>query len=333
MKFFVIGGAGYIGSHFVRVATDSGHDCVVYDNFCLGHRAALQPETTLIVGDLLASKDLSAALAAEAPDAVFHFAAFALVSESVIDPKRYYENNVEGVRTLLNVMKKLCPTTPLIFSSTCAVFGVPSRLPIAEDDPKAPFSPYGRSKLMAEYLIEDYVHAYQMKGMSLRYFNACGAHPSGEIGEDHQPETHLLPNIIKAAMSGGELQIFGSNFPTPDGTCLRDYIHVMDLAESHLEAAMYLLEKPAGTYDAIHLGTGQGYSNLEILRTVEEVLGQKLLFRFTKARAGDPPALFASTDKAKRLLGFTPKYSDLTSIISSALRWHQKNPLGYESIS
>ncbi|MFW7379481.1 MAG: UDP-glucose 4-epimerase GalE [Oligoflexus sp.] len=332
MKFFVIGGAGYIGSHFVRQAIDTGHECVVYDNFSLGHKAAIAQKASIIVGDILHASHLQKAIEVEKPDAIMHFAAFALVGESVKNPQNYYENNVEGVRTLLNLMKEICPQTPLIFSSTCAVFGVPERLPIAEDDRKAPFSPYGRSKLMAEFLIEDYVRAYQMKAMSLRYFNACGAHVSGEIGEDHQPETHLLPNILQAAMKGQDLVIFGSDFPTPDGTCLRDYIHVMDLADSHLQAAQYLLQKPAATYDVIHLGTGRGYSNLEILRTVEKTIGQNLTFRFAAPRAGDPPALFAATEKAQLVLGFTPKYSDLPTIISTAWEWHKKHPAGYGSV-
>lgn len=329
MKFFVIGGAGYIGSHFVRQAEEEGHQCVVYDNLCLGHREALRPSTELIQADLLDSVQLRAALEAQQADAVFHFAAFALVGESVANPQRYYENNVEGVRILMNALKDISPQTPLIFSSSCAVFGIPSRLPIAEDDPKAPISPYGRSKLMAEYIIEDYAHAYGMKAMSLRYFNACGAHPEGDIGEDHQPETHLLPNILKAALNDEELQIFGSNFPTPDGTCLRDYIHVMDLAVAHIQAAKYLLTCPKGSYDSAHLGTGNGYSNLEVLKAVEEVLQKKLRFRFAEARPGDPPALYAATEKAKKLLGFEPQHSDLLNIVQTAWQWHQKHPHGY----
>lgn len=331
MKFLIIGGAGYIGSHFVRVAEDRGYECHVYDNLSLGHRGSLRSSTLLYEADLLDSKALSQAIKAIEPDAIFHFAANALVGESVSNPAKYYRNNVEGVRTLLEAMKALHVTTPLIFSSSCAVFGVPTRLPIAEDDPKTPFSPYGRSKLMAEYLIEDYTKAYQLRAMSLRYFNACGAHPSAEIGEDHEPETHLIPNILRAAMRGETLKIFGSDFPTPDGTCLRDYIHVMDLAESHIEAALYLIKQDLGSYDVMHLGTGRGYSNLEIVKAVGQVLKQNVAFELADPRPGDPPALYSATDKARKILGFEASHSSLENIITTAWSWSQTHPNGFRS--
>ena len=329
MKFLVIGGAGYIGSHFIREALEQGHSCIAYDNLSLGHKKAIPDSCPLVEANLLDKESLKRAIDEHCPDAVFHFAAYALVGESVTHPAKYYENNVEGVRGLLDVLKEDGKSIPLIFSSTCAVFGVPQSLPIKEGDPKNPISPYGRSKLMSEFLIEDYSKAYGLRGVALRYFNACGAHDSASIGEDHQPETHLIPNVIKSALGGKSLRIFGRDFDTADGTCVRDYIHVKDLAIAHIKAAGMLVDSDKGFYDVYQLGTGKGFSNLEIVKAVEEVIGKKIDFSFADRRPGDPPALYTSVEKASRDLKFSAEFSDLENIIRTAYLWHKNNPEGY----
>lgn len=331
MRFLVIGGAGYIGSHFILEAARQGHECVVYDNLSRGHRAAIPPKVRLVEADIMDAGALTRCLRETRFDAVFHFAALALVGESVSQPDLYYRNNTEGVRILLDVIREVQPDLPLIFSSTCAVFGTPEKLPIAEDDPKNPISPYGRSKLMAEWLMEDYCRAYGLKGMALRYFNACGAEASGECGEDHQPETHLIPNILKAVAAGEQLTIFGKDFPTADGTCVRDYIHVLDLADAHIKAALYLMKQKTGTFDAMHLGTGRGFSNLEVVDATAKVIGKPISYKVGERRAGDPPALYADNRKAKRLIGFDPQRSNLETILTSATKWHQSHPRGYHA--
>ncbi|SMF34017.1 UDP-glucose 4-epimerase GalE [Pseudobacteriovorax antillogorgiicola] len=329
MKFLVIGGAGYIGSHFIYEAIEQGYQCIALDNLSEGHRQALHPDCDFVEGDLLDLQLLKKVIVDVNPDAVFHFAAYALVGESVSDPSKYYRNNVEGVRTLLEAMREQCPQTPLVFSSTCAVFGVPESLPMKENDPKKPISPYGRSKLMAEYLIEDYANAYGIKGMALRYFNACGAHESARIGEAHRCETHLIPNVIKSTLGGKPLVIFGDVFDTPDGTCVRDYIHVKDLAIAHIKAAEILIKKPKGFYDVYQLGTGQGYSNLEIVKTIEKVVGRPVEFSYGDPRPGDPPALYTAVEKAREGLGFEAQYSSLDYIIRTAIAWHEAHPDGF----
>lgn len=329
MRFLVIGGAGYIGSHFVWEALRQGHSCVVYDNLSRGHRASIPPEVKLIEADLLDSGTLQKTLKEDAFDSIFHFAAFALVGESVEKPDIYYENNGEGVRRLLNVMRSEKSKASLVFSSTCAIFGTPLKVPMVEDDPKVPISPYGRSKLLAEWLIEDACRAYGIKAIALRYFNACGADPSGAIGEDHQPETHLIPNVIRSTLLGLELTIFGRDFPTADGTCVRDYIHVSDLADAHIKAASHLQALPAGSFDVVNLGTGRGYSNLEVVEAVERILGRKIPYKFGARRPGDPSELFADNTKARRVLGYVSRYSDLDTIIRTALKWHKDHPKGY----
>ncbi len=332
MRFLVIGGAGYIGSHFVREALRQGHSCDIYDNLSRGHRQSIPEGVRLIEADLLDQERLQAAFAEQPSyDAVFHFAAFALVGESVAQPDLYYRNNTEGVRVLLDVLRDRAPETVLVFSSTCAVFGEPEKLPIAEGDRKQPISPYGRSKLMAEWMMEDYARAYGLKTLALRYFNACGADASGDIGEDHEPETHLIPNVLRLSLAGKPLTIFGRDFTTKDGTCVRDYIHVTDLADAHIRAANYLIAAPKGTFDAIHLGTGEGYSNLDIVKAAGDVLGRSLPYTFGERRAGDPPGLYADNRKAKSLLGFQTRYSDLSTILKSALAWHKHRPDGYRT--
>ncbi len=333
LRFLVIGGAGYIGSHFVRESIRQGHQVVVYDNLCRGHRESIPSEVAFIQGDLLDKSALKAAFEFHKFDAVFHFAAYALVGESVQEPEIYYENNVEGVRALLDIMRTLPLIPVLVFSSSCAVFGTPEKLPIAEGDRKAPQSPYGKTKLIDEWMIEDYCHAHGIRAIALRYFNACGADSSGEIGEAHEPETHLIPNILKAVLNESKVTIHGQDFATVDGTCVRDYVHVLDLADAHIKAAQYALKLSEGSFDAIHLGTGHGYSNLEILRAAEQVVGKTIPYEFGPRRAGDPAKLYADTHKARELLGFHLKHSDLRSILESAWKWHQSHPKGYRLIS
>ncbi len=332
MRFLVIGGAGYIGSHFVREAKRQGYEPVVYDNLCRGFRQSVDKDVRFIEANLLDKATLEKAFREKSFDAVFHFAAFALVGESVAQPEIYYENNVEGVKVLLDVMRGLEKIPALIFSSSCAVFGTPTKLPISEDDPKKPLSPYGKSKLVDEFIIEDYCAAHKMRAMALRYFNACGADKDGGIGEAHDPETHLIPNVLRAALKGETVTIFGDDFDTPDGTCVRDYIHVTDLAVAHIRAAEVLCAKSGSFYDALHLGTGHGYSNLDILRAAEKVLGVDVKYKIGARRAGDPAGLYADNRRAKEVLGFEPTCSDLETILSSALKWHKLAPLGFKSL-
>ena len=329
MNFLVIGGAGYIGSHFVREALRQNHHVTVMDNLSRGHRSSVAPTVPFIKADLLDQKALAKVLKDQKFEAIFHFAAFALVGESVSEPGLYYENNSEGVRILLDAMKHYQPKTAMIFSSSCAVFGVPENLPIAEGDAKNPISPYGRSKLVAEWMLEDFSKAYGLKTMALRYFNACGADPDGGIGEDHVPETHLIPNILLSALKKDAITIFGQDFPTRDGSCVRDYIHVTDLADAHIKAAEFLLKQKDGTFETLHLGTGEGYSNFEILQAAQKVVGQTIDYKLGPRRAGDPPELYADTRKMKGLLGFKPRYSELKSIIETAWEWHKTHPKGY----
>lgn len=325
MNFLIIGGAGYIGSHFIYEAIEQGHQCLAYDNLSTGHREAVHPSCEFLEADIHDLDQLGQAIASFKPDGIFHFAASALVKESTENPSKYYHNNVEGVRNLLEVIREKAKETAVVFSSSCAVFGEPQSLPLQEDHGKNPISPYGRSKLMAEFILEDYAHAYGLKAVSLRYFNACGAHSSGKIGENHEPETHLIPNIIKAAMGQQSLKIFGSDFDTKDGSCVRDYIHVEDLAAGHIQAFNYIKNQAQGSYEVFHLGTGHGFSNLEILKEAEATIGKTIDFSMDKRRAGDPPELYADNTRAKDLLGFNPSKSNLKTILSSALKWHESH--------
>ena len=329
MRYFVIGGAGYIGSHFIRMASEQNHDVMAWDNLSRGHRRAVPEAIPFIHADILDQARLTEELRKFNPDAVLHFAALALVGESVAHPDTYFRNNVQGVFSLLEAMRTAAPGASLVFSSSCAVFGVPRKLPICEEDEKNPVSPYGRSKLMAEFLIEDYCRAYGLKAMPLRYFNACGAHSSGTLGEDHDPETHLIPNIIRAALQGKKVTIFGNDFPTRDGTCVRDYIHVEDLVEAHLLAAGWLSRREAGTFSPVHLGTGTGLSNLDICKAAGRVLGREVGMTFGPRRPGDPPELYADNTRGRELLGFTPRLSGPEHILRTALKWHQNFPGGY----
>jgi UDP-glucose-4-epimerase GalE len=318
MIVLVVGGAGYIGSHAARVLRRHGHEVVIYDNLSTGH-AFLAQEFDLVQGDIADSARLSAAM--RHVDAVMHFAAHASVAESVENPRKYFHNNVEGGLTLLNTCLD-CGVQHFIFSSTCAVYGVPSNVPISEDTPRQPVNPYGVSKLFFERALEDYDRAYGLRFASLRYFNAAGADESGDIGELHDPETHLIPSALLAVKGKrAELELFGADYPTPDGTCIRDYIHVNDLAEAHVLALKYLAD--GGDSVALNLGTGHGYSVKEVLDKVEEVTGREVPKRVAPRRAGDPPALVADPRRAEQLLRWKATRS-LDGIVSTAWKWMQR---------
>jgi UDP-glucose-4-epimerase GalE len=314
----VIGGAGYIGSHAARTLRRHGHEVVIYDNLSTGH-AFLADGFELVRADVGDVTTLSAAL--RRVDSVMHFAAHAYVGESVENPRKYFRNNVEGGLVLLNACVD-CGVHRIIFSSTCAVYGVPAKIPIAEDTPRQPVNPYGISKLFFENALEAYDRAYGLRFTALRYFNAAGADPSGEIGEVHDPESHLIPSAMQAATGvRPALDVFGADYPTPDGTCVRDYIHVNDLADAHVSA----LERLAGGADsiALNLGTGAGYSVKEVLNKIEQVMGRKVPARIAPRRPGDPPALVADPALAEKVLRWKATRS-LDDIVTTAWKWMQK---------
>jgi UDP-glucose 4-epimerase len=325
MRILVTGGAGYIGSHAVRLFLERGHDIWVYDSLALGHRSAV-PAERLVVGDLNEAHRIDQVLVERRIDAVVHFAAWAAVGESVQDPAKYYQNNLVNTLNLMECLRR-AGITRFVFSSTAATFGVPERMPITEETVQRPINPYGRTKLAIEHALADYAHAYQWGYAALRYFNASGASADGTIGEDHDPETHLIPLVILAAMGRRpHIEVFGTDYPTPDGTCVRDYIHVDDLAEAHLLA----LEKlQPGRGMGYNLGIGRGYSVREVIRTVEEVTGKKVPVKEGPRRPGDPPVLVASSVKIQQELGWKPRYTDLRQIVETAWRWHSTNPKGY----
>lgn len=323
MKIFVTGGAGYIGSVLVERLLGRGHEVIVYDDLRKGHRQAVAPEATLIEGELLDQAALLAALDGRGIEAVIHLAASSLVGESVQFPHLYFTNNVIGGINLLEAMRQ-AGVGRLVFSSTAAVYGTPATMPITEETPTAPTNPYGESKLAFERILRWYDEAYGMRYVSLRYFNASGA--SERYGEDHQPETHLIPNVLKVA-AGEEphVRIFGENYDTPDGTCIRDYIHVIDLADAHL-LALGAMEKGSEIYN---LGYGSGYSVAEVVEMARQVTGRWISTEAGPRRPGDPPILIASPDKIMRDLGWQPRHSELDRIIESAWRWRLAHPQGY----
>lgn len=325
MRILVTGGAGYIGSHAVRLFLNRGHDVWVYDNLAMGHRGAV-PADRLIVGDLAEIPRLDQVLVERRIDAVVHFAAFTYVGESVQHPAKYYQNNFVNTLGLMECLRRH-GVQRIVFSSTAATFGVPEQMPITEETPQKPINPYGQSKLAVERALADYARAYPFGFAALRYFNACGASPDGTIGEDHDPETHLIPLVIYAAMGKRQnIEIFGTDYPTPDGTCVRDYIHVDDLAEAHL-LALERLEPGKGLH--YNLGIGRGYSVREVVRAVEEVTGKKVAIKEGPRRAGDPAELVASSAKIQRELGWRPRYTDLKPIVETAWNWHRTHPRGY----
>jgi UDP-glucose-4-epimerase GalE len=326
VRILVTGGAGYIGSHAVKLFLSRGHDVWVYDNLSMGHRAAV-PAERLIVGDLGELPRLDNAFVLYRIEAVVHFAAFAYVGESVKEPAKYYQNNLVNTVQLLDACRRH-GVTRFVFSSTCATYGVPDKVPITEDEKQKPINPYGNTKLAVELALADFAAAYGWGYAALRYFNAAGAAPDGTIGEDHDPETHLIPLVIQAAMGQRPaVEIFGTDYPTPDGTCIRDYIHVDDLAEAHLLALEAL---QPGKQLKLNLGTGRGYSVREVVRVVEEVSGKKVPVKESPRRPGDPPALVAAADKARRELGWLPRYAELRPVIETAWNWHRTHPRGYD---
>ena len=324
MRFLVLGGAGYVGSHFVLHALSEGHSCLVYDNLSRGHRAAVSQQAEWVYGDIQDTAHLSRVLQKFKPDAILHYAAFALVAESVQHPEMYYGNNIEGTRSVIQACLAADQRPALVFSSTCAVFGSPEALPVSEAARLDPDSPYGFTKLACERLLADASRAYGFRVAALRYFNAAGADLEGRIGEKHFPETHLIPILLQSIAQEKELSIFGKDYPTEDGTCVRDYIHVNDLAISHISAAKVLLQNSEGRFEAINLGTGNGYSNLQVIETAGKVVGKKARYVFADRRPGDAVALYADNSKARQLLDFSPRYSDLETILASAWKWMER---------
>jgi UDP-glucose 4-epimerase len=321
MKILVVGGAGYIGSVCTELLVDEGHEVAVFDNLTEGHRRALDSRAQFIEGDLADRSGFEAALAGIRPDAVMHFAASALVGESMENPSKYFRNNVANGLNLLDAMVST-GTKRLVFSSTCAIFGPPERVPIDEDLPKRPINPYGESKLAFERILRWYGQIHGLKFVSLRYFNAAGA--SARFGEDHRVETHLIPNVLKVALGEkSEVEIYGTDYDTPDGTCIRDYIHILDLARAHILALQ------SSKSEFYNLGTGGGSSVREVIAAAGQVAGKKIKVVERPRRPGDPPRLVAASDKIKSELGWKPQFQSLETILESAWQWHQKFPRGY----
>jgi UDP-arabinose 4-epimerase len=317
----LVGGAGYIGAHTAKLLAGQGYCPVVYDDLSRGHREAVK-WGPLEVGDLADQRRLEAVLQQHRPRAVLHFAAFAYVGESVEEPARYYRNNVAGTLSLLEAMRATSIGT-LVFSSSCATYGSPETVPIVEESPQRPLNPYGRTKLMVEEILADYSRAYGLRAVCLRYFNAAGADPEGELGEDHDPETHLIPNILAvAAGHRPAVSIFGTDYPTPDGTCVRDFIHVNDLAQAHALALRYLLA--GGPSVNLNLGNGTGHSIRQVIAAAEKVTGQRIAVSEEPRRPGDPPRLVGSAARARTVLGWEPRYSSLEEIIRTAWAWHTR---------
>lgn len=323
----VTGGAGYIGSHMVKLLAREGYRVTVFDNLCNGHRDAVSG-AEFVEGDLRDRPAIARLFDGRRFDVVLHFAAFAYVGESVQDPGKYYVNNVTGTLNLLDTMRAT-GVRRLVFSSTCSTYGDPVSLPMAEDHPQRPVNPYGMSKLMAERAMTDYGHAYGLRTIALRYFNAAGCDPQGALGERHDPETHLIPLVLREAQrvrAGGDpaatnLQVFGDDFETSDGTCVRDYVHVSDLCVAHLLAVARLETSSGGGFEAFNLGIGRGYSVKEVIETCRRVSGQEIRYRVGGRREGDPAQLVASAARARAELGWSPVYDDLTAIIETAWRW------------
>jgi len=325
MRILVTGGAGYIGGFTVHRLLAKGHRVTVFDNMSAGHSQAV-PAESLRVGDLADADWLNHVFTADRVEAVVHFAANCYVGESVTDPAKYYRNNVSNTLTLLDCVRRH-GVKRFVFSSTCATYGVPRQVPIPEDHPQAPVNPYGNTKLAVEWMLRDHAAAYGIGFAALRYFNAAGAAPDGSRGEDHSPETHLIPLALQAALGRrSHLDVYGTDYPTPDGTCVRDYIHVEDLAEAHV-LALEAIEPGVGK--AWNVGTGTGSSVREVIRTCEEVSGRKIAVKEGPRRAGDPPALVATGDRIRRELGWRPQFPTLRSIVETAWGWHSTHPQGY----
>jgi UDP-glucose 4-epimerase len=325
MRVLLTGGAGYVGSHAAWAMHRSGHEIWVYDNLSEGHRQAV-PEDRLIVGDLMDGAKLKATLRDHQIEAVLHFAAFANVGISVTNPAEYYQNNIVGTLSLLDAMRAT-NVYRIVFSSTCATYGIPDQVPITETEKQIPINPYGFTKLVIERALADYSHAYGLGYAALRYFNASGASADSPIGEDHDPETHLIPLVLQVALGQREnIKIFGDDYPTPDGTCIRDYIHVDDLATAHIGA---LARLNPGSPLKLNLGTGQGVSVMQVVEACRQVTGHPIPIEIVGRREGDPAELVADATRANQTLNWQPKYVDIKSIVATAWQWHQQNPKGF----
>ena len=330
MRLLVLGGAGYIGSHTSVELLESGHEVVIVDSLVTGYEAAVPEGASFYQGDIRDYDFLNELFKKEAIDAVIHFAAFSLVGESVTDPLKYYENNLYGTKVLLKAMIDN-GVNKIVFSSTAATYGEPENIPILEDDRTCPTNPYGETKLAMEKMMKWSANAYGLKYVSLRYFNACGAHKSAKIGEAHNPESHLIPLVLQVPNGKREsVSIYGTDYDTPDGTCIRDYIHVTDLAKAHILAVEYLMK--GGESNVFNLGNGVGYSVREVIETARRVTGHPIPAVEIPRRAGDPARLVASGEKAKEILGWKPEITELEDIIRSAWAWHSSHPNGYDKI-
>ncbi len=325
MNILVTGGAGYVGSHTALALVRAGHQVWVYDNLAQGHRAAVA-HGRLIEGPLQDAARLQTALSENRIDAVMHFAALSLVGESVVDPARYYHNNIVGTLTLLDAMRA-ARVSRIVFSSTTATYGVPERIPILESAPQRPINPYGFTKLVIERALADYTSAYAFSFAALRYFNAAGASREGNLGEDHDPETHLIPLVLQVALGQREqITVFGNDYPTLDGTCIRDYVHVDDLADAHLRALQRL---QPGKGLCLNLGTGHGQSVQQVIDACRRVTGHAIPQTVGPRRPGDAPELVADATAAKTILGWQPRYTDLDALIETAWKWHRAHPHGF----
>lgn len=333
VSVLVVGGAGYIGSHMVKLLARQGHSVTVFDNLSTGHRDAVA-RAEFIEGDLRRLEDVSRALGRRRFGVVMHFAACCYVGESVQEPAKYYRNNVVGTLNLLDAMRE-AGTRRIVFSSTCSTYGDPISVPMDETHPQQPVNPYGMTKLAAERAMADYGRAYGFRTISLRYFNAAGCDPDGELGERHDPETHLIPLVLREALrvrAGGkpadtQLQIFGDDFDTPDGTCIRDYVHIADLCGAHEQAMDRLLGSAEPGFEAFNLGTGRGHSVKEVIEACRRVTGQDIRYRVAGRRPGDPARLVASAGRAQEVLGWSPQYRDFEEIVATAWRWFLRQPV------
>jgi UDP-glucose 4-epimerase len=326
MRIFVTGGAGYVGSHAVRRLIAGGHSVTVFDNLAYGHREAIHPSAAFVKGDLADAGLLAELLTGGKFDAVMHFAAWLNVGESVHKPLMYYRNNVANTLNLLEAMEK-ARVKRMVFSSTCAVYGEPDRLPLVEDLPKDPINPYGATKLVVELMLKDSATAWGLGSVALRYFNASGAAEDGTIGEDHSPEAHLIPLVLQVALGQRpHISVFGTDYPTPDGSCVRDYVHVDDLAEAHLLA---IEGAEPGRAEAYNVGTGRGTSVLEVIESARRATGHAIPVQFGPRRAGDPPSLYADSDNVRRRFGWSARHVQIDSIVASAWKWHRFHPHGF----
>jgi len=328
MRVLVTGGAGYVGSHCVKRLVSAGHQVTVYDNLSAGHRQAVDARAAFVEGDLADKPKLNDVLRSGRFDAVMHFAALLNVGESVEQPLRYYRNNVACTLNLLECMQET-GIRRMVFSSSCAVYGVPDELPLREDLPRNPISPYGASKLAVEHMLEGSARGWGLGSASLRYFNAAGAAADGSLGEDHRPEIHLIPLVLQTALGQREkVVVYGVDYPTRDGSCIRDYIHVDDLAEAHVLALQGIKE---GVAEAFNVGTGEGTSVLEVISAARAVTGHEIPVEVGRRRPGDPPELYADSDKVKARFGWSPRFRGIANIVASAWSWHRSHPYGYQA--